>query len=264
MPLRSPSGFSGGRLGGGLLLRYQPVVRLSDRRLVMVEALARWQIDTREIGADVVVAAAESAGLNLDLTAAVARRAARDMAAILPALDIAVSINMPLEVLERADVAGWLERQLDLPRRLRPRVALELTETAPVHDRARLALALRRLRRAGHEVLLDDLQPGDGRLDLLRLPFTGVKLDRAVVEALPRSARARRWLRALVRDARRRGQRVTAEGVGERAHWSALRAAGVARAQGYLVARPMAAEELPAWVARWRGAAAHPPAKTRS
>ncbi len=221
----------------------------------MVEALARWNAPQGEIGADVLIPAAESAGLGLDLTAAVAKRVADDLAHLLPSLDLTVSINMPLDVLDRADVVGWLEARLGLPRALRARVALELTETTPVQDRSRLALALRRLRAAGHEVLLDDLQPGDGRAGLLRLPFSGVKLDRFAVEALPGSAAARLWLRGLVRAAAARGQTVTAEGVGTRAQWAALRSAGVARAQGYLVARPMPAEALRAWATVWRGAA---------
>lgn len=268
--VREPSGLAGavGPLGlpegtgTGLVLRYQPVVSLRDRRPVMVEALARWNAPQGEIGADVLVPAAENAGLGLDLTAAVARRVADELAHLLPSLDLTVSINMPLNVLDRPDVVGWLETRLALPRALRARVALELTETTPVEDRSRLALALRRLRAAGHEVLLDDLQPGDGRAGLLRLPFSGVKLDRSAVEALPGSAAARLWLRRLVRAASARGQSVTAEGVGTRAHWAALRSAGVGRAQGYLVARPMPAEALRAWAALWRGSAQ--PAKTRA
>ncbi len=261
--VREPAGLAGaagplglqGGAGSGLVLRYQPVVSLRDRRPVMVEALARWKAPQGEIGADVLIPAAESAGLGLDLTAAVARRVADDLAHLLPSLDLTVSINMPLAVLDRSDVVGWLEAKLGLPRALRARVALELTETTPVEDRSRLALALRRLRVAGHEVLLDDLQPGDGRAGLLRLPFSGVKLDRAAVEALPASAAARLWLRGLVRAAVARGQTVTAEGVGTPAHWAALRSAGVGRAQGYLVARPMPAEKLRDWATLWRGAA---------
>ena len=251
-----------GDTGGDLMLRYQPIVSLRTRRLVMVEALARWGGEEREIGADILVPAAEEAGLGGDLTAAVARRVADELASLLPALDISVSVNMPLSVLERPDVASWLATHLDLPHRLRLRVALELTETTPVHDHTSLALALRRLRRAGHRVLLDDLQPRDGRDELLRLPFSGVKLDREVVEALPRSAAMRHWLRGVVSLARRRGLTVTAEGVGELRHWAALRGAGVDRAQGFLVGRPMPVAELRGWARRWRGPRQPPKARS--
>jgi EAL domain-containing protein (putative c-di-GMP-specific phosphodiesterase class I) len=249
-PLRLPA-----NAGGGLVLLYQPIVRIGDRQPVMVEALARWQAADGVIGAEVLVTAAESAGLTEDLTAAVARRAIRELAGLLSSLRLRVSINMPLEVLERRDIASWLARHLSVPRRLRHRVALELTETSPVHDRSRLALALRRLRRAGHQVLLDDLQPGDGRRHLVALPFSGVKLDRSVVERLATAAHTRHWLRGVARQARRRRMTVTAEGVSSPAHWAALRGGAVSQAQGYLVARPLPADDLTAWAIGWRGAA---------
>lgn len=248
--------------GAGLLLLYQPIVRLRDRRLVMVEALARWgAADDRLVGADILVPAVERAGLEADLAAAVARRASAELAGLLPALGIGVSINLPLGVLERPDIASWIASHLPVPGRLRRRVALELTETAPVRDHTGLALALRRLRRAGHRVLLDDLQPGDRRGHLLRLPFSGVKIDRAAVEALAGSAHARHWLRCVVRAARRHGVMVTAEGVGDAGQWNALREAGVEQAQGYFVAPPLPAAELAGWAGRWRGGQ---PAYTRS
>jgi EAL domain-containing protein (putative c-di-GMP-specific phosphodiesterase class I) len=258
---RAPAPEAASRADGGarefiednLQLRYQPVVRLADRRLAMVEALARWEIDDLAIGAEQVVPAAEQAGLGAELTAAVARRAAAELAGLPGALKLRVSVNMPLEVMERADIAAWLAARLRPSRLVRGRFVIELTETSPVRDHARLARSIRRLRRAGCGVLLDDLMLDDGRAPLLRHAFTGVKFDRSVVEALPGSARARHRLRTLARQARRAGMEVTAEGVSSRSLWQALRGAGVTQVQGYHVARPLRARDLPAWNARWRG-----------
>ncbi|MBY0335139.1 MAG: EAL domain-containing protein [Acetobacteraceae bacterium] len=236
-----------------LLLLYQPIVRLGDRRLAMVEALARWEVEDLALGADTVVPAAERAGLGADLTAAVARRAALELGRLPGALRLRVSVNMPLDVLERPDIVSWLARTLRPGRLGRGRFVIELTETTPVRDQSRLARSVRRLRQAGCGVLLDDLQLDDGRSHLLRHPFTGVKFDRSVVEALPSSARARHRMRLLAREARRRGMEVTAEGVSSRSLWQALRGAGVTQVQGYHVSRPLRAQDLPAWNARWRG-----------
>jgi EAL domain-containing protein (putative c-di-GMP-specific phosphodiesterase class I) len=132
-------------------------------------------------------------------------------------------------------------------------MALELTETTPALDRPALRRALLRLRGAGHRVLLDDVALGDGREALHALPFSGLKLDRSLVEALPRQGHVRREVHCLVRRAEARGQVVIAEGVSGRRLWSAVQALGVGFAQGFGVGRPLPAAALPSWAASWRG-----------
>jgi EAL domain-containing protein (putative c-di-GMP-specific phosphodiesterase class I) len=75
-----------------------------------------------------------------------------------------------------------------------------------------------------------------------------VKLDRSLVQSLPRSARAREQVRKLAR----RGLCLTAEGVSSPALFRLLKDLGVQRAQGFLVGRPLPIEALPAWNDRWR------------
>ena len=130
-------------------------------------------------------------------------------------------------------------------------LAIELTETTPVRDGGALRRALLRLRRAGHDVVIDDLGLQDERSWLLDLPFTGVKLDRSLVLALPNSARARRELGGIVRRARRGGLRVTAEGISSALLWRTAGSLGVDEMQGFAIGRPMLAEGLPAWASHW-------------
>jgi EAL domain-containing protein (putative c-di-GMP-specific phosphodiesterase class I) len=234
---------------GRLVLRYQPIVALRDRRLVMVEALARWRSDPLALGADHFVPEMERAGLGRLLAAAVTRIAARDLLAYAPNARIAVSVNLPVEAFERGDPTGWIAAQLRGARLPRRRLAIELTETSPVRDLARLRRSLHRLRTAGHEVLIDDFQLDDHRRRLLTLPFTGVKLDRALVERLPHDPHARHQVRALARS----GLTLTAEGVASHALWRGLRNLGIARAQGFWLSRPLPAALLAAWARRWQG-----------
>lgn len=233
---------------GGLRLHYQPIVRVRDRRLVMLEALARWRQEPVTLGPGSFVPAMEQAGLARRLAGAVARIAARDLMRDPRRGAATVSINLPVEELEKRDTLWWIARQLRASRLPRRRLAIELTETSPVHDYARLGRSVHRLRAAGHEVLIDDFQLDDRRRRLLRLPFSGVKLDKELVQRLSRSARARQQVRRLARS----GLVVTAEGVSEEAIWRCLRTLGVARAQGFWVARPMPIAALSAWQSRWR------------
>lgn len=234
----------------GLLLRYQPIVRVRDRRLVMVEALARWRGDPVALGPGSFVPALERAGLARRLAAAVARIAASDLMRAGAPAGLVVSVNLPVDELEKRDTLSWIADQLRAARMPRHRLAIELTETSPVRDFARLGRSVRRLRARGHQVLIDDFEMDDRRRRLLRLPFSGVKLDKAFVQGLATSARARQQVRRLARQ----GLSMTAEGVSTAAIWRSLRHLGVERAQGFWLARPLPLAALPAWVDHWRAA----------
>ncbi len=226
---------------GGLMLRYQPIISLADGRMVMVEALSRWASEPVALTPIHFVPAMERMGLGKALAGAVTRLATQDMARL--PWPLKVSVNLAVAEFERADVAAWLARESRRARLPAERLCIELTETSPVVDRARLARSLRRLRDAGHEVVMDDFILDDPRRRLLALPFTGVKLDRSLTRLLGRSARARAQVRAIAA----RGLSITAEGVASRAELRTLRALGVQRAQGFWLARPLPVQALMAW-----------------
>jgi len=237
---------------GDITVHYQPVVRIADRRPMMVEALVRWQAQLPPIAPEHFVALAEGAGLGKPLALAVASRAVAEISAVRRHLRLGLSINLSLGVLLQPDLLAWLRRAMGRSG-LRPGdIALELTETTPVRDRAALYRALSRLRAAGHPVLLDDMLANDPRIALMDLPFTGIKLDRSLVESLPDKARSRLEVRRLARGAAARGQRIIAEGVADARSLPLLRSLGVSFAQGYLISRPMPAAALPAWSTSWR------------
>lgn len=237
---------------GEIGVHYQPIVSIARCRPVMVEALARWHRGGAVIAPDAFIPLAERAGLDCLLSARVVGRAMAEIAPLWARLRLGVSINLPLAQLLRPDLATKLRR--DIARHgLDPRrVALELTETTPVRDSARLHRVLLRLRGLGFRVLLDDVLPGDPRAHLFDLPFAGLKLDRSLVRLLPGSASMRETVRRLVRRAERRGQVVIAEGVSDRRIWSALRGLGVHYAQGFAVGHPLPSAALPGWWACWR------------
>lgn len=238
---------------GEIVVRYQPVVRLRDRRPVMVEALARWQRKPHAIGPDTFVPMAQQYGLVRALSIAVASTTAEELGRLHAQLGIGVSLNLPLNLLLQPDLTIWLAGVL-AGTGLRPaQLALELTETLRVDDTTLLRRSLVRLRRAGYRVLLDDIVLDDERTRFFALPFAGFKLDRSLVVSLPEDGRARNVVRRLVAAAHARGQIVVAEGVSDPRYWAAVRALGVDAAQGFVVGRPLPAEALRAWWSSWRG-----------
>jgi EAL domain-containing protein (putative c-di-GMP-specific phosphodiesterase class I) len=239
---------------GEITVRFQPVVRVRDRRLVMVEALARWERPQREaISPAQFVPMAESHGLASALTATVAFRAMQELAPVQRRLPMRLSFNVPLSVLLEPELGAGLRRRI-AGSGFRPGdLMLELTESIEVRDRSLLLRALRRLGRDGFGVMLDDVGMDDDRLPLLGLPFVGVKLDRSLVGLLPRCRRARAQVMRIAAAARAQGQRVVAEGVADAAAWRIVAALGVTDVQGFGVGRPMPAGALEHWARAWSG-----------
>ena len=249
-----PAALAAGLRRGEITVRFQPIVRMLDRQPVMLEALARWERPEAALGAGAFVPMAEESGLAAQLTAAVAHRALSELALLPSARNLRLSFNVPLPVLLRPGLTSWLSAAVAAAG-LRPtNLLLELTESTAVRDIDTLRRALRRLARAGFGVLLDDLALDDGRRHLLGLPFTGVKLDRGLVVAMPHDYRARAEVRRIVGLAHAKGKLVIAEGVTDPHVWRAASAAGCDLAQGFGVGRPLPISSLPAWMAAWRAA----------
>ncbi len=256
VPTDNPEHLAAGLRRGEITVRYQPAVRIADRRPALLEGLARWQRrDDTPLSPDSFVPMAERHGLGRALSIAVADRAFAEMAGTAARIGAALSLNLPLNVLVERDVLGWLQALRARRRFPAGALVLEMTETTPVLDRSALRRTLLRLRDAGLPVLVDDLGLDEDRGWLLSLPFAGIKLDRHLVGAMPGSARARGEVRRLVRRAHAAGMSVTAEGVSDARLWRAVAAAGVDNAQGYAIARPLPAAALPAWHRAWKAQA---------
>lgn len=255
LPASDAAALAAGLGRGEITVRFQPMVRLADRRPVMVEALARWERPGVALGANAFIPLAERAGLAAQLTAVVAQRAMADLAAQRGGQRIRMSFNVPLSEIIKPDLPRWLGLMAARAGLAADDILLELTESSEVRDRALLRRALHRLRLAGFGVLLDDLALHDGRRNLLELPFAGVKLDRKLVIAMPEDRRARAEVEQIVRLARRNKMLVIAEGVADTRIWRAVAAAGCDMAQGFGVGRPLPPAALPAWFAAWSAAA---------
>ena len=256
LPTPDPAELAAGLARGEISVRFQPVVRLADRRPVLVEALARWERPHSAHPPADFVGLAEEAGLAMPLTLAVVARALGELRAALGARQkLRLAFNVPLAALLHQD----------LPLRLGPIVAasgfqpedllLELTESAVVRDTAVLHRALSRLQRCGFHVVLDDLGMDDQRSELLELPFAGVKLDRSLIAALPRTRRARMQVERIAHAAHRHGRAVIAEGISDQQLWQCAAAAGCDLAQGFGVSRPILSSALRAWMTSWAASA---------
>jgi EAL domain-containing protein (putative c-di-GMP-specific phosphodiesterase class I) len=237
---------------GGLRLVYQPKVDAADGSLVRVEALVRWtHSDMGAVPPSRFVPLAEQHGLIDDLTQWALRTALRQWRDWHAAgLDTSVAVNisaMSLEQLDFPDLVERLCRAIGVPT---DRLVLELTEGA-TQPLINLMDTLTRFRIKGVGLALDDFGTGySGLMQLRKLPFNEIKIDRQFVTDLPTSRDDQVIVRSVIDLAHGLGLQVTAEGVETVEQLAALRALGCDLIQGFLVAHPLDAGELVAWASR--------------
>ncbi len=227
-----------------LSVHYQPIVDAAGRRVVCLEALARWRHPTRgPISPAIFVRIAEETGLVVALGNAVLRRACADAAALPP--DIVVAVNVSSLQIERPDFAetvlGVVAESGLTPRRLQ----LEITESILLRNNEATKRALGRLRSAGVTFALDDFGTGFASLAYLKsFPLDKVKIDKGFVDDICRNQQSIAIVAAIVALARGLGIETTAEGVETQDQYDTLRAFGVSTMQGYFFGRPQPIEAI--------------------
>ncbi len=122
---------------------------------------------------------------------------------------------------------------------------LEITETAIMADPPRAQRVLAELKDIGVSIAMDDFGVGYSSLaSLYRLPLDTLKLDRSFAQDICESTQCATVVRGMVDTAKNLGLRVVAEGVETEAQQQLLTDAGCDLLQGFLFARPMAANAL--------------------
>lgn len=241
--------------GASIETRYQPIVQIQDRRPVALEVLVRLNDPVRGILApDAFVPQIEDAGLAARLTSQVTERAFADTTGpLLRSYGFDIMLNVPLDVLLDADARQRLDETRHAAGVGTERIIVELTESRPVEHFAALGAVLETLRVSGYRVFVDDISPTvPNCAALLQLPFTGMKLDRQLVQSVPTSPESRVFASDVIALAKKRNLTVTAEGVEDVPTWHRMAALGVDQAQGFLLARPLPAAVVPNWLKAWQ------------
>ena len=228
-----------------MTLHYQPVIRLSDRKMVGVEALLRWQrpgIGLVQPGSFVPVAT--DTGLILPIGRWVIEQAAR-AAARWPELEVAA--NLSAKQLTDADLVDFVAETLERNEVEPHRLCLEVTEADLVTDPDTVVEQLRRFKRLGVRLAIDDFGTGFATLDYLRRFSAAdiLKVDASFVAGVtdPSSHDLAIVSAALVL-ADNLGFDTVAEGIETEAQSDVLQRLGCELAQGHLFSRPVPAEEI--------------------
>jgi EAL domain-containing protein (putative c-di-GMP-specific phosphodiesterase class I) len=219
---------------GALAVAFQPIVRLEDRSLAGVEALARIPLDPYR-PPDEWFADAWDAGLGIELELLAVRAALGHLDRV-PA-HAYLSVNASPETVASDDFAALL-RETDGARML-----VEVTEHAIPEHYDVLAGAMRRLRATGVRFAVDDAGAGYAGLNhIVRLAPDVVKLDRFLVTGLEDDPARQALAAAAAAFAVHSRTAVIAEGVETAGEHALLRDIGIGYGQGFHYARPSALE----------------------
>jgi diguanylate cyclase len=230
-----------------LYLHYQPKFSLRDNRLVGVEALLRWcDTEPGEIPPTRFIEIAEDSGLIIDLGSWVVRAACRQLREWQNrGLSLPVAINVSGKELLHGDPARVVEEEAaaaGIPASL---IEIEITESLLVKDSAKVRGALERLRRLGCRIALDDFGTGYSSLAYItRFPPDRIKIDKAFVDNLDRSASDAAIANAILSLGESLNVTITAEGIERRGQLEWLRRRGCHEAQGFLLSMPLSARDL--------------------
>jgi diguanylate cyclase (GGDEF)-like protein len=239
-----------------LSLAYQPIIGLDSGRLVGLESLLRWQHP--ELGsvapAEFIPVAVDSGLIGpigdwvLKNACAEFRRLQQQMGENAPDF-IAVNISrrqltdpgLPAKISAALKSSG-IEPQC---------LHLEITESELVTDLNAARDTLREIKRLGVALSVDDFGTGYSSLaSLYDFPIDVFKLDRSFIAADLASERGRALMavtHAVLQLARNIGVRVIAEGVETAQQLAVLQSLRCDMAQGYLLGRPMPADQVLAW-----------------
>ncbi len=231
---------------------YQPKINLQTRQLAGFEALMRWRCPSRGMVSPAeFIPLAEESQLIHDLGHWMMAETLHQLHDWLPRLPagVRVAINISARQMAQENFSEHLfsvAEQFGVPF---DRLEVELTETSILHDEVLVRQHLYALRAAGVRVSLDDFGTGYSSLTFLRsLPIDSVKIDRSFVMRLLDDDESRAIVLSVLDLCAKLSLDTVAEGVETDEQYQLLRRHGCSEAQGYLIARPMPAAEVMAFV----------------
>jgi EAL domain-containing protein (putative c-di-GMP-specific phosphodiesterase class I)/CheY-like chemotaxis protein len=167
-------------------------------------------------------------------------------------LPISVSINLSLTSLEEPRFADQVIEYVAQQGIDAGSIIFEVTESVAMADVPHCLENLARLRMKGIGLSIDDYGTGYSSMQqLLRIPFTELKIDRSFVSGASHNEALISILSSSLELSRKLNLQMVAEGVETQQDWDLLSQLGCTYAQGYFIAKPMAGTEFPDWMRHW-------------
>ena len=236
---------------GELALHYQPQHHAASRELSGFEALLRW--NSRALGPmppGRFIPVAEALGLMPEIGAWVLNEACRQASLWMDDghRDVNIAVNVAAPQLQRPDFVAEVRDALVRNAVPAEVLSIELTESALMENVVRVRGTLVELKAMGIMLSLDDFGTGYSSLAYLKqFPIDKLKIDQSFVRGLPDDGDDAVIARTILAMAHQLRMAVAAEGVETQAQALYLRAIGCDELQGYLLGRPLPADQTVAF-----------------
>lgn len=229
---------------GEFHIAYQPIIDMRTRVVRSFEALLRWTHPTRgPVRPDHFIPLAEEMGLIGEIGGWVLRRATMDAMSWPAEIGVAVNVsplqlecpNFALDVAEALGGSGLPPTRLNI----------EITETALFDRGSATRKTLESLKTLGIGIALDDFGTGYSSLSLVRdRRFTKLKIDKSFVSGLGSDPDCDAIVESTIDVAHKMGFVTTAEGIETTSQLMWLQEHGCDEGQGYLLSRPIPAQNV--------------------
>jgi len=239
------------------VLYYQPKVDMRTGSMIGVEALIRVQHPERGLLSPIeFLPVIENNALMIDVGEWVINAALSQInhwQILTPSLNIKVSVNVAAVQLQQPEFTARLtELLLAHPQVDARNLELEVLETSALNDVAHVSKTMQDCKALGVEFSLDDFGTGYSSLTYLRrLPASLIKIDQSFVRDMLEDSNDLAIVKGVIALANSFKRSVIAEGVETPEHAATLMLLGCYLAQGYGIAKPMKAEDIPIWLDEW-------------
>lgn len=244
---------------GGLELLYQPKISIAQNRVVGMEALLRWNRANESGGTDMVSPAyfipiAEESGLIVRMGAWALEEACRRAKEWAKGAheDLKVAVNLSPQQFRDAGLSEKVRQALRATELNPKNLELEITESGLVDGVDDVVKLMRELKSVGVTIAIDDFGTGYSSLSYLkRLPIDVLKIDQSFMRGVPADQEDMSIVRAVIGIAKTLDLALVAEGVETPDQVTFLREQDCDVAQGYLYAKPLAADAFGRFLAEF-------------
>ncbi len=238
------------------VLYYQPKVNMRTGTVIGAEALIRWQHPEKGLlPPPAFLPVIEDHPLAVEIGDWVIDTALTQIERWQAAgLTLPVSVNIGARQLQQQNFIERLRVHLAAhPSVPSSSLELEVLETSALEDLTHVSQVIAVCREMGVRFALDDFGTGYSSLTYLkRLAVAQLKIDQSFVRDMLDAPEDLAILEGVISLAAAFRRQVIAEGVETVAHGELLLQLGCELAQGYGIARPMPAADLPGWLVSWR------------
>jgi diguanylate cyclase (GGDEF)-like protein len=251
--------------GAELMLHYQPILDLTSRRLIGVEALVRWRHRTRGLllPGEFVPIAEDSrlmAPLGRWVLESACRQASEWRARHPAARNLVLSVNFSSAQFNEPSLLAQVSQALSETGLPPERLVLELTETAFLRDPESVADRMTELTQLGVQLAVDDFGTGNASLrHLARFPVDMLKVDRSFVKRIGIDRRQTAIAGSIIGLGESLEMTVVAEGIETADQVAQLVALGCDFGQGFHLGQPVPADQIEPMLSSARTSPAAPP-----